>query len=166
MTDLNDLLLEQLRVMYGGETHLIKALIVLRANTSDQALADILDNYQDICEDQILRLKRVFNMLYAQKRGEECEAMKAMIRESWKIMDRSTDVDIRDAGIITSLQHIIHYKIAGYGAICNYANTLVMYHVADILHQNLEEEKQVDRKLIDLAEQRINLRATPVSRHQ
>ena len=58
-----------------------------------------------------------------------------------------------------ALQHIIHYKIAGYGSATSYANNLGLLDEAAILHTCLNAEKEFDRKLANLAESVINLRA-------
>jgi ferritin-like metal-binding protein YciE len=100
-------------------------------------------------------------MLFLLKRGEKCEAMEAMRKEAKDLMIRSMDAKVMDAGIITALQHIIHYQIAGYGAICNYANMLSLQPIAQLMHENLEEEKNIDRKLAHLAEE-VNLKAKKV----
>jgi ferritin-like metal-binding protein YciE len=100
-------------------------------------------------------------MLFLLKRGEKCEAMEAMLKEAKDLMIRSMDAKVMDAGIITALQHIIHYQIAGYGAICNYANMLSLQPIAQLMHENLEEEKNIDRKLAHLAEE-VNLKAKKV----
>jgi ferritin-like metal-binding protein YciE len=163
MVDLNDLMEEQLRDMFDSEKAFSKLLKKVQAKATDEQLKEIVKNYLEENEGQLLRLRRVFDILYKQKRGEKCDAIEAMIREAKDIISRSMDATVMDAGIITALQHIIHYQIAGYGAICNYANTLGHYNVAGLMHQNLEEEKRIDRKLAMLAEGSINIKAKGVS---
>ena len=75
----------------------------------------------------------------------------------------SADPEVMDAAIITALQHVNHYKIASYGAICTYANMLGMYPLAAAIHENLEEEKQMDRKLIIIAEEVVNRKAQVIT---
>ena len=162
MIDLNDLMEEQLRNMFDGENRLIEALPKFYKNATDQRLKQLLEDYQEKCENQIMRLRQAFNLLYTQKRGEKCDALKALIKEGEELMSRSMDPMVMDAGIITGIQHIIHYQVAGYGAISNYANVLELPQVAALTHQNLEEQKETDRKLANLAEEAINIKAKNV----
>lgn len=157
--DLNDLMVEQLRGLYFAEKQVKNFLTKIYPQTTQSDLGRIVRDYMKDNEDQILKLKRVFNDLYVQKRGETCTAMEALIKESKGLVKRSQDPAVLDAVIITVLQHLIHYKIAGYGAVCTYAKMLGLPTVADLLHPNLEIEKKTDRKLAILAEEVINGRA-------
>jgi ferritin-like metal-binding protein YciE len=161
--DLNDLMAEQLRDMFDSEIQLTKEISKLQSAASNTNLKEIIVDYIENNEEQVFRLKQAFDILYQQKRGEKCEAMEAMLKEAKDLMIRSMDAKVMDAGIITALQHIIHYQIAGYGAISNYANMLSLYDIAALMHQNLEGEKKIDRKLAQLAEEEVNLKAKKVS---
>jgi len=159
LTDLEDLMVEQLRDLYHAEKELDKLLPAMIRSTSDSQLEKVIDDYLYDNEGQIMRLRQVFELLYLQKRGETCEAINAMVKEANDMMKRSADAAVMDAGIITALQHIIHYEIAGYGAICTYAKMLDKENIAAIIHKSLEEEKKTDLKLADLAQEVINNRA-------
>lgn len=159
INDLKDLMVEQLRDLYHGEKELDILLPKAIVSISDPELEEIVDNYLTQNENQIMRIRQAFELLFIQKRGERCEAILAMIKEAEDLMKRSVEPEVKDAGIITALQHIIHYKMAGYGAVCTYAQMLDFDEVAAIIHKNLDEEKYTDNKLIELAEEVINKRA-------
>lgn len=162
ISDLRDLMIEQLRNLYNGEKQFDQALPMLSQHVTEPRLKQIIDNYLFDHKGQIMRMRQVFAHLYVQSKGKPCEAMKAMITESQDIMLRSVDQEVTDAGLITTLQHIIHYEIAGYGAVCTYAKMLGLADLAAILHKNLEEEKKIDRQLAILAEETVNEKATKV----
>ena len=65
----------------------------------------------------------------------------------------------RDAGIIMAAQKVEHYEIATYGGLVSLATTLGMSEVSDILNTTLEEEKQTDASLSEIAENDINWEA-------
>jgi ferritin-like metal-binding protein YciE len=159
ITNLEDLMVEQLRNLYHGEKELKELLPRIVKYAHEPRLRQIVDDYLINNESQLMRLRQVFEFLFLQKRGETCKAMKAMIKEAINIIIRSSDHEVRDAGLITALQHIIHYKMAGYGAVCTYAKMLERFDVGAIVHVNLEKEKKVDRKLAMLAGEVINRRA-------
>lgn len=160
IADLNDLMIEQLRDLYHGEKKLEDLLPRMIANAENLELKEVLEAYYKKCEAQIMRIRQVFELLFVQKRGVVCDAMVAMAKQTESLMDRSENTQVRDASLITSLQHIIHYQMAGYGAICTYAQMLDLDNIAEIIHQNLEEAKETDRSLIGLAEREVNIKAT------
>lgn len=159
INDLYDLMLEQLRDLYDGEVHSLNRLPELTGFAMDVDLRNVLTNYTLAHESQIMRLRQVFELQFTQKRGEQCEGLETIVREATDLLNRCPNVEVRNAALITAIQHIIHYKIAGYGAICTYAKTLGLWEEASILHRNLEEEKAHDNKLIILAERKINSKA-------
>ena len=159
MINLNDLMEEQLREIFDGEKRLVKALNEILEKASHPKLRETIMEYKQSCDDNVLRLKQAFNLLFTQKRGERCIVMCAMLEEAGGLMERSMELTVMDAGIITALQHIMHYKMAGYGAISNYATTVGLYEVAGLVHKNLDEEKKVDKELAALAESAVNMQA-------
>jgi ferritin-like metal-binding protein YciE len=65
----------------------------------------------------------------------------------------------RDAGLIIAAQKVEHYEIAAYGSLVQLAKTMGENEIADVLLQTLEEEKQTDQLLTELAVSGINLAA-------
>ncbi len=159
IVDLRDLMIEQLRDLYHGEVHILKELYELPDNVLDKTLKTAVQQYIINHEDQIMRLRQVFELQFEQKRGEFALPIRAMVSDILKLVDRCEDPEVLDASLIVALQHIIHYKIAGYGAVCTYAKQLGYLDEAGILHKNLEEEKKFDGKLAMLADAIINRKA-------
>jgi ferritin-like metal-binding protein YciE len=157
--DLSDLMIMQLRNLHYGEIELIKLLHKMKDLATEPRLKQIMEDYLIENTGQVMRLKQAFELLFIESNEETCEAMKAMIKEADDIMKRIDDAEVKDAGIITALQHIIHYEIAGYGAVCTYAQMLDMENLAATLHKNLAEVKSKDQQLIALAERAVNQRA-------
>jgi ferritin-like metal-binding protein YciE len=63
-----------------------------------------------------------------------------------------------DAALIGAAQRVEHYEIAAYGTVCAFAEQLGETEQNSLLNETLEEEKETDEKLTDLA-QRINAQA-------
>src|SRR5438270_4611736 len=63
-----------------------------------------------------------------------------------------SDENVQDAAIIAAAQRVEHYEIAGYGTARTFANLLGEDEAASLLEQTLEEEKETDAKLTELAE--------------
>ena len=63
-----------------------------------------------------------------------------------------------DVGLISAAQRVEHYEIAGYGSVAAYADLLGEEEAASLLHMTLEEEKETDQKLTELARE-VNVEA-------
>jgi ferritin-like metal-binding protein YciE len=61
--------------------------------------------------------------------------------------------------LIAAAQRVEHYEMAAYGSAIAHAKLLGLDEAAAILHQTLEEEKEADALLTELAEDEVNLAA-------
>jgi len=84
--------------------------------------------------------------------------MKGLLKEGSEMAAEDGDSDVIDAGLISAAQRVEHYEIAGYGCVVTYAELLGEAEAADLLSQTLEEEKQTDQKLTQVAK-KINVEA-------
>jgi ferritin-like metal-binding protein YciE len=66
---------------------------------------------------------------------------------------------VRDAALIAAAQAVEHYEISRYGSLVAWAKQLGRNDCAELLKQNLEEEKAADKKLTALAESQVNRKA-------
>jgi ferritin-like metal-binding protein YciE len=67
-----------------------------------------------------------------------------------------TDSNLRDAGLIASVQKLEHYEIAAYGTAAALAGQLDLREDQQMLHESLEEEKEADAVLTKLAKGEVN----------
>jgi ferritin-like metal-binding protein YciE len=67
-------------------------------------------------------------------------------------MKEDYDESVMDAAIIGAAQRVEHYEIAGYGTVRALAELLGENEHVSLLEQTLDEEKQADEKLTQLAE--------------
>jgi ferritin-like metal-binding protein YciE len=63
-----------------------------------------------------------------------------------------------DAAIISAAQRVEHYEMAGYGTVRTYADLLGENEFASLLQQTLDEEKEADKSLTEIAKT-INIKA-------
>ena len=62
----------------------------------------------------------------------------------------------RDVALIIAAQKVEHYEIAAYGGLATLAKTMGKPEIKELLGQTLEEEKETDELLTQLAENNIN----------
>jgi ferritin-like metal-binding protein YciE len=84
------------------------------------------------------------------------QAMEALLRETDKMVEMLQGSELKDAGLIASVQKLKHYEIAAYGTAAALAGQLDLRDEQRMLHQSLEEEKQADALLTHLAKAVIN----------
>ena len=86
--------------------------------------------------------------------------MEGLIKEGESVIEETEDGSMtRDVGIIIAAQKVEHYEIATYGGLAQIATTMGLDEAADLLNETLEEEKQTDELLTEIAENNINWQA-------
>ena len=106
------------------------------------------------------RLEKAFKLLGEKAVAKKCDAMQGITQEGSSVIeDTDKGTSTRDVGLIMAGQKAEHYEIATYGGLLQIARTLGHEDVAQLLNQTLEEEKNADKKLTEIAENNINNQA-------
>ena len=159
-TMLQELFVEELRDIYWAEKHLTKALPKMKKAATSEELANAFDEHLTITQGQIERVEQVFEILNMTARAKKCEAMEGLVKEAEGTIEELPKGTLaRDAGLIIQGQKIEHYEIAAYGSLVQLAKTMGQNEIADILQQTLDEEKEADQLLTELAVSGINIGA-------
>ena len=156
---LRELFENQLKDIYWAEKSLIKAMPNVIKNVTSPDLVNVLSEHLKLTEEQVLRCEEIFEELGKNPESKECEAMKGLIKEGEEIMEMTVKGGVRDAGIIAATQKIEHYEIASYGTLKSYAGLLGEDEVVSMLEETLEQEKEADIALTEIAESEINVEA-------
>lgn len=159
LNNLDDLLKHQIKDLYSAESQIIGALPKMINNATNQKLKDAFSTHLKQTEEQKVRLEQVCDILGIKPGGEKCKAMEGIIKEAASFMDEKATEAVMDAGMIAEAQRVEHYEITGYGTAHRYAVQLGYTEVADLLAATLEEEKDTDELLTDLAIETINVKA-------
>lgn len=159
MDSFDKLYVDQLRDVYNAEKQLTKALPKMAKAASNQELRSALEEHLEVTKRQVQRLEEVFRGLGRPATGKTCKGMAGLIEEGQEILEEDFEPDVLDAGIIAAAQKVEHYEIATYGTLRTFAETKGDTKSARILQEILEEEKEADRKLTELAESTINMEA-------
>jgi len=159
MTTLHDLFIHELKDIYSAEKQLVKALPKMAKAASSEKLRDGIKEHLEQTEEQVERLEQIFESLDATARGVKCAAMEGLIKEGSEIMDEDAEPAVKDAALIAAAQKVEHYEIAAYGTLVTFANLMGHDEAQRLLETTLEEEKETDRKLTELAESEINAAA-------
>lgn len=158
---LHQFLIEGLKDIYWAENKLLKAIPKMQKEATTVQLEKTLGAHLEITRDQIQRLDQIFDKLGVRAVGKKCEGMQGLIEEGEDVIDETEEGSVtRDVGIIVSAQKIEHYEIAAYGGLAQLARTMGHDDIAELLDQTLQEEKEADRLLTEIAENDINYEAS------
>lgn len=160
-TKLKELFVEELKDIYWAEKHLTKALPKMRKAATSTELANAFEQHLTITEAQIGRVEQVFEMLGMSARAKKCEAMDGLVKEAQAVIEETDKGSaVRDVALIIAGQKVEHYEIATYGSLTQLAKTMGRDDIASLMQQTLDEEKQADQLLTQLAESGININAS------
>lgn len=157
MRTMNDLSLHFLQDIYDAEKRAVRSMQRMARAATDPHLKHAITQHRDQSEKQITRLETVFELTTGKRpRGKTCAAMAGLIKEVEEAIGDAERGPVLDAALIACAQAIEHYEMARYGAMAAWALQAGKVDVARLLHQTLEEEKEADLALSELAERLIN----------
>ncbi len=156
---LRDLYVNEIRDLYDAETQITKALPKMIDKVSSEELKSALHEHLQVTNGQVGRLEQIFEMLGENAKARKCQGIRGIIDEGKDTMNDLEAGSIMDAGIIAAAQRVEHYEIAAYGTVCAYAKELGLEDQQNLLHETLEEEKEADDKLTQIAESVVNIEA-------
>jgi ferritin-like metal-binding protein YciE len=156
---INDMLLTFMQDVYYAERQILKALPKLAKASESEELKNALTHHRDETQGQVERLQKAFDALGKRARGQTCEAINGLIEEGEEIVEQFEQGPVRDAGILACAQAVEHYEMARYGTMVAWAKAIGTEDVARLMHETLEEEKQADAKLNQLAQRGLNQQA-------
>ncbi|HXN99954.1 MAG TPA: ferritin-like domain-containing protein [Candidatus Acidoferrales bacterium] len=147
---LMQLFVDELKDLYSAESQLIKALPKMaKAATSDDLRAGF-EHHLEQTKEHARRIEEICSELGEKPTGKKCGGMEGLIGEGKEMMDEF-EGDLLDAALISAAQRVEHYEIAAYGTVRTYAELLSQDRAVELLEETLEEEKETDQKLTELA---------------
>lgn len=161
---LHGLFVNELKNTYYAERIGIEGM----GQSADAATTDEVRNaflqHQEESRQQVARLEQVFQSLGIAVGEGSCEAADGLADDTRTVISSTESGSLtRDAGLIIAGQKGEHHEIASYGSLVTLAKVMGHTQAAQLLQQTLEEEKNTDRKLTQLAESFINDRANDES---
>jgi ferritin-like metal-binding protein YciE len=157
---LQNLFVDHLKDIYWAEKAATKAMPRMRRAATTPELQQAFDQHMQVTTQQIARLEQVFELLGKKAQGKKCDAMEGLIKETESVISETEKGSkTRDVGLIIAAQKMEHYEIASYGGLAQLAKTMRLEEVKNLLGQTLDEEKQADELLTQVAENNINIEA-------
>lgn len=158
---LREFFIDQLEDLLWAEKKLVKTLPKLQEAATSAELKDAFGNHLTQTQNHVTRLEQVFGLIGEDVDTTKCAAMAGIVDEGEDIIDETEEGTAqRDVGLIFAGQKAEHYEIATYGGMVTLAKTLGYNDAADLLVKTLEEEKEADNLLTQIAENNINYQAS------
>jgi ferritin-like metal-binding protein YciE len=153
-----ELYVKELQDIYDAENQLVKALPKMAEAASSDELRTAFEEHLGQTKGHVQRLEQIFEKLGEKAKGQKCKGMEGLVKEGSEVLQENMDDAVKDAAIIGAAQRVEHYEIAAYGTARTFASLLGDDEAVELLEQTLEEEKETDQKLTELAEN-INVEA-------
>jgi ferritin-like metal-binding protein YciE len=157
---MDELFIHVLRDIYYAEKQIKKALPDMIEKAQNRELTAAFKRHYDETTTHVQRLEQAFDLIGEKPKGTTCPAIDGIIKEAEEISGNVDDRNVLDAALIAAAQAVEHYEITRYGTLIAWSHELGHNAVGNLLSKTLTEEKATDKKLTDLAEQKVNTKAT------
>lgn len=158
ITDLEDLFLDMLRDIYYAEKKILRALpkMARAVRKETPELAEAFEKHCDETGGQVDRLERVFEIFGKRATGKKCAAIEGILEEGEELIQSVDCKCTLSAGLLAGAQAVEHYEMARYGTLVEWARLLDQDEAADLLQETLDQEKDTDSALNELALDHVN----------
>lgn len=159
ITGLDQLLEDELKDIYSAENQLLKALPKMAGAAESKDLRAAFEKHLEQTQTHVQRIEEICRDLKIEPSGKTCAGMGGLLKEGEEVLESDMDSEPKQAALIGAAQRVEHYEIAAYGTARAHAKQLGYVKAFDVLTQTLNEEKETDQKLTQLAENRANVEA-------
>jgi Mn-containing catalase len=146
MSQLKDLLTEEMQDLLHAEMQLTKALPKMAEAAHNPKLRELFEKHLVQTQGHVERLKEAFEALGEKAQPKPCKAMEGLIAEGQETITEGAEKpeQASDLALITAAQKVEHYEISGYGTLRNLARQIGEFQVYELLSHTLGEEESAD----------------------
>lgn len=148
---------DKLQVILWAKKAITRAIPLMIKNATSIKLIEALSSHLEETDEQVERLAQVFAYINKRPVPIKCEVIDGLIRETEELISSCNAGLMRDAGIIAVAEKVEHYEIATYKILEQFAQTLGLTDVADLLKATIKEENAAKKKLSDVAHSFISV---------
>jgi ferritin-like metal-binding protein YciE len=159
LDSLQDLFIRELKDLYDVERQGAQALPQLLQIMHSDELKSLLSEHLEEANTHLAKLESLCSALGIDPTGRTSMGIEGMIDDAIALTEETSPSPTLDAALIAAIQKMEHYEIASYGTATAYAKQLQHNDAEESLHEMLEEEKEADKKLTQLAEGLLNKEA-------
>lgn len=153
---LHKLFVGELKDMLDAEKQLLKGLKKFESAAKNEELKNAFNKHYMDTESHVDSLKTILQNLGVPIRSTKCKAMEGLLNEGEEILKKFEGTPALDAALISAAQKLEHYEIASYGCLVTYAKLMKHTDEEKILNLILEQEKDTDTLLTEIAIKSVN----------
>jgi len=148
MNDPRELFLHELGDVLYAEQTLVKALPKLQGEASDPELASGFADHLEETRQHVENLKLAFEELGEPAKAEKCPGIEGIKKEHDEFVTKESPTpEVLDAFLTGAGARTEHYEIAAYEGLITMADAMGETKVAELLTENLEQEKSALTKM-------------------
>src|SRR5438045_4774958 len=143
----HELFVHGLNDIMDAEQQLVEAL---EENANDSSRAEVkkaFEQHRKETEGQVERLKQCFELLGEEQEQTECHGIRGLIQEKKAFEEESPSEDLIDVFNVGAAIKVESYEICEYESLIDMAREMKHTKVAQLLSQNLKEEKATLKKM-------------------
>lgn len=159
MKTLDELFHDTLKDIYFAEKKILATLPKMAKAAQSGELKVAFEEHRQQTEGHVERLEKVFGLIDQKPQGKTCAAILGITEEGAEIMEEYEGSPALDAGLLAAAQAVEHYEISRYGTLRTWAEELGLDAAVDLLQATLDEEKDTDQTLTEIAESVVNQEA-------
>ena len=159
LENLRDLFFQNIMDLYSTETQTLDFFPLIIAKVNDARLKEVLETHVKQTQNQRDRLEEICEKLDLDPDDKFSKAAESLLKDLKEWLMQDATPELLDAGIIALVQKLEHYEIAGYGTAKTFASHLEETDVKGLLELTLNEEKEYDGLLTQIAESSVNQKA-------
>ena len=156
---LDTLFHDTLKDIYFAEKKILGVLPKMAKAAQSDELRAAFEKHESETETHVERLEQVFGMIDAKPQGKTCDAIIGLIEEGQEVMKEYKGSPALDSGLLAGAQAVEHYEISRYGTLRTWAEELGLNDAVQLLDETLQEEKETDQALTEIAESVVNQQA-------
>lgn len=148
ISDPRELFLHELGDVLYAERTLVKTLPKLQEEASDEELAVGFEEHLQQTRQHVKNVEQAFEKLSEKPRAEKCPGIDGIKKEHDDFVAKeSPSQDVLDSFLTGAGARTEHYEIAAYEGLVTMAEAMGETEVAELLTENLEQEKEALEKL-------------------
>jgi len=148
-----DLFLHELSDTMSAENIVLKMLGELQTESNNSEITAAYKHHETETKQQIKNLQAVFKQLGEKPEDTTCHAAVGLKEEHDSLKEEDPSPLVQELGNLTGAAKTEHYEIASYTALIQMAKDLGETEVADLLKENLDQEKAMAKTIESLSKE-------------
>jgi ferritin-like metal-binding protein YciE len=153
ITTVRELFVHELSDAMSAEQQILKMLPELQQEALNPELKQALKEHEQETKGQIKNLQDVFKRLGEQPEETTCFGVKGLIDEHQALHEEDPSPEILEMANVNGAEKTEHYEIVTYTGLVQMAKNLGETDAAQLLQENLDQEKAMAKRVEALAKE-------------